>query len=545
MTTPSSASPALPSSAAQGHPVLGHPVHAAPPRLPHDLRGRWIALLFVACFALVAVPILTHPLPPLSDYVNHLARMHVIAALPDDPDIARFYYLKWSILPNVMMDLIVPVIERVTDIYTAGEIYTLMCFALIAGGTLTLNRALFGMWSALPLVAFPLLYNAIFLIGVMNYYFGIGLALFALAAWAFLRDKPWPWRFVISTLFVVALFFCHLFAAGVYGVGLLAFELDRLRQGRGRPWGPRLATFVAAGLPFLPIVPLLIASPTWGLSTENIWEPQGKVEGLEMVVNVYFDFVAVLLTAVVLGAAIWAARHRLLHVHSLMLPLLLVAGVVYLAMPRVVFASYMADQRLPVAIAFFVLAAMRADLRHRLARRGFAVVLILLLAVRVGEVQVVWDRLSQWTGAFRQSVEQIKPGSRILVAYADINGGNDPRDLGLVHAACLAMIEKSSLVTTAFAVKGKQILRVHEPYRSHVDTEDGTPPQIEQLLVTEEEPSADGPRYWDLWPQNFEYVYVLFTERGAPNPDGDRLKLVFEGERFQLYQVVPPSAPPS
>ncbi|MFG1351191.1 hypothetical protein [Xanthobacter autotrophicus] len=508
------------------------------------MRGRWIALLFVACFALVAVPILTHPLPPLSDYVNHLARMHVIAELPHNPDIARFYYLEWSILPNMMMDLIVPVIDRVTDIYTAGEIYTLLCFVLIAGGTLTLNRALFGMWSALPLVAFPLLYNAIFLIGVMNYYFGIGLALFALAAWVFLRDKPWPWRFIVSTAFVVALFFCHLFAAGVYGVGLLAYEIDRLRQGRG-PLGPRLVAFVAAGLPFLPMVPLLIASPTWGLSSENIWEPQGKIDGLEMVVNVYFDYVAFLLTAVVVAAAVWAARHRLLQVHSLLLPLLLVAGAVYLAMPRVVFASYMADQRLPVAIAFMVLAALRADLRHRLARRGFAVVLILLLAVRVGEVQVVWNRLSQWTVAFRQSVEQIRPGSRILVAYADINGGNDPRDLGLVHAACLAMIEKSSLVTTAFAVKGKQILRVHEPYRSHVDTEDGSPPQIEQLLVTEEESSTDGPRYWDLWPQHFDYVYVLFTERGAANPDSDRLKLVFEGERFQLYKVIPPGPPPS
>jgi len=142
-------------------------------------------------------------------------------------------------------------------------------------------------------------------------------------------------------------------------------------------------------------------------------------------------------------------------------------------------------------------------------------------------------------------VELIKPGSRILVAYADVQGGNDPSDLGLVHAACLAMIEKSSLVTTAFTVTGKQILRANEPYRDQVDTEDGTPPQIEQLLLTEEEASAGGPRYWDLWPRHFDYVYVLFTERGAPNPDSDRLKLLFEGERFQLYQVIPPAAPPS
>ncbi|MEP9354418.1 hypothetical protein ABLE93_12550 [Xanthobacter sp. KR7-65] len=533
--------PVLP--AADG-PAATRPHGAPPARRPHDLRPGTILVLFVACLALVSVPILSHPIPPLSDYVNHLARMHVIAALPHDADIARFYTLQWAIIPNLMMDLLVPLIDRMTDIYVAGEIYTLMCFTLITAGTLTLNRTLFGTWSALPLIAFPLLYNAVFLIGVMNYYFGIGLALCALSAWVALRDRPWPWRHLVSAGFVVALFFCHLFAAGVYGVGLLAYEIDRLRQTRG-PLRPRLVAFVCAGLPFLPIVPLLLASPTWGLSGENYWEPQGKIDGIEMVFNVYFDHVAVALAAIIVGAGVWAARHRLLQVHSVLLPLLLVAGVVYLAMPRVVFATYMADQRLPVAIAFMVLAAMRVDLRHRFARRGFAVVLVLLLAVRVGEVQVVWNRLSQWTVNFVQSVSLIRPGSRVLVAYADSQAGADPQDLGLMHAACLAMIERSALVTTAFTVEGKQILRARAPYRGQVDTQDGTPPQIEQLLITEEEPSADGPHYWDLWPTKFDYVYLLYTDRGAANPDSDRLKLVFEGERFQLYAVIPPAAPPS
>jgi hypothetical protein len=529
---------------AQSHPPQASTSAPAPlrlpPRRPHDLSRGLIALLFVACMALVSIPILTHPIPPLSDYVNHLARMHVIAALPHDENLARFYSLEWSILPNLMMDLVVPVIDRVTNIYVAGEIYTLLCFALITAGTLTLHRALFGSWSALPLLAFPLLYNNIFLIGVMNYYFGIGLALFALAFWSLLREKPWPLRFMISAAFVVALFFCHLFAAGVYAVGILSFELARLFGRRDTPLLPRLIDFVASGLPFAIIIPMLIASPTWGLSGQNTWEPQGKLQGVEFVINVYYDIVAFVLTAVVVLAAAWAIQHRLLRTHPLLLPLLLVAGAVYLAMPRVVFATYMADQRFPIAIAFMVLATIQVDLRHRLAQRGFVVVLILLLAVRVGEVQTVWDRLTHWTASFQKSISLIHPGSRVLVAYADIQGGNDPRDLGLVHAACLAIIERSSLVTTAFTVKGKQILRANPPYRNQVDTEDGTPPQIEQLLLTVEDAPPAGPLYWDLWPQHFDYVYVLFTERGAPNPDPDRLKMIYEGERFRLYQVIPP-----
>src|SRR5208282_154746 len=91
-----------------------------------------------------------------------------------------------------------------------------------------LHRQLYGRWSALPLIAFPLLYNNVFVVGTMNYVFGIGLVLWAVVAWIALRERSWALRLLVSLLFVLALFFCHLYALGVYGVGLLAFELHRL-----------------------------------------------------------------------------------------------------------------------------------------------------------------------------------------------------------------------------------------------------------------------------------------------------------------------------
>ncbi|MBA4789983.1 MAG: hypothetical protein H2042_09830 [Rhizobiales bacterium] len=507
------------------------------PRRPADLGPRAILLLFVLLFAIVAIPVITHPVPPLSDYANHLARMHVIGQGGRDPDLARFYSVEWAIIPNLMMDLVVPVIDRFTSVYAAGEIYTLGCFALITFGTLALNRALFGLWSATPLLAFPLLYNGIFLIGVMNYIFGIGLALLALAAWVSLRGRPL--RYAVSVAFVVALFFCHLVALGVYGIGLLAFEIGRIWEHRGEPLRPRLLSFCAAGLPFLAAAPLLAMSPTLGLSGENFWAPQGKVAGVEFIINVYYDVVAFGLTGAVAIAGVWALRHGLMRTAPLLIPLLIVGALVYLAMPRTAFATYMADQRIPTALAFMVLASVRVDLRSRLVRRAFAVLLVLLLCIRVAEVQMMWDRLTTWTDGFRASVAKISRGSRVLVAYADPRGGGAPMDLGLVHAACLAMIEKGALVTTAFTVPGKQILRANLPYRDFVDTEDGFPPTLEQLQVSADSPTPDGPRYWDLWPKHFDYVYVLYTEPGDLNPDPERLDLVAAGARFQLYKVKP------
>ena len=67
-----------------------------------------IAVLFAALTLFISIPIWTHPLPPLSDYVNHLARMQVIATLPKNPQLAGFYEIDWQVIPNLTMDLIVP-----------------------------------------------------------------------------------------------------------------------------------------------------------------------------------------------------------------------------------------------------------------------------------------------------------------------------------------------------------------------------------------------------------------------------------------------------
>src|SRR5665811_1682230 len=158
----------------------------------HGFSAPQIAVLFAAFTLLISIPILTHPLPPLSDYVNHLARMYVMATLSKNPLLAQYYEIDWQVIPNLTMDLIVPLLARVMNVYLAGQVFIIGMFALIISGVLALNRALIGRWSVFPLFAFPLLYNYVFLVGVMNYIFGIGVALWALAGWVALRERAWP-----------------------------------------------------------------------------------------------------------------------------------------------------------------------------------------------------------------------------------------------------------------------------------------------------------------------------------------------------------------
>ena len=511
------------------------------PALPRfrssGISGGQIAVLFAALTLLISIPIWTHPLPPLSDYVNHLARMHVIATLSTNPLLASFYEINWQVIPNLTMDVIVPQLAQVMNVYLAGQVYIVMMFALIISGALTLNRTLIGRWSVLPLFAFPLLYNYIFLVGLMNYLFGIGVALWALAGWAAVRDRIWPIRLVLSTLFVVALFFCHLCALGIYGIGLLSYEALRLWERRLLPgWPARAVDFVISGLPFLAAAPLLYASPTMGLVSSTYWDQRGKIDGLMYVIADYSDIVAFALVAVMAAGIVWAIRHHVLRFHPLLFVLLSVGGAVYFALPRIMFDTYMTDQRVPIGIAFMLFACGDLNLRHRLVRRGFLVVLIFLIAGRLIEIDLNWSQLSDSTSQFRSSVRRITPGAKVFVAYADRSLGEDVRDLGIVHAASIATIERSALVTTNFTVIGKQIMHAKPEFRDFVDTLDGTPPQTSQLVVAAEHPTASTPAFWRNWTQ-FDYLYVLFTEDEAPNPYPSRLKLVADGDRFQLYRI--------
>ena len=508
----------------------------------HGFSGAQVAVLAAAFTLLISIPIWTHPLPPLSDYVNHLSRMQVIATLSKNPKLAEFYQINWQVIPNLTMDLIVPVLARFVNIYVAGQIFMVTMFALIVSGTLALNRALIGRWSTLPLFAIPLLYNFDFLVGLMNYLCGIGVALWALAGWIALRDRIWPARYALSAASVVVLFFCHLSALGIYGIGILSFELLRLWErraetSRDKRWPARIGEFVCGGLPFLAAAPLLYASPTMNLVSGIYWDQHGKIDGLMYVISDYTDIAAFGIVGVMAAALVWAVRHRVLRFHPLVLVLLVVGGAIYLTLPRVMFDTYMTDQRVPIGVAFMLFACGDLELRRRLVRRGFMVVLIVLISGRLIEIDYNWTQLSDSTSQFRSSVKRIVPGSKVFVAYADRSLGEDVRDLGLVHAACIATIERSALVTTVFTVAGKQILHVKPKYEDFADTHDGTPPSIAQLIVAAEHPLPWMPKFWLNWTK-FDYLYVLFTEDEATNPYPSRLKLVADGDRFQLYKII-------
>jgi hypothetical protein len=191
---------------------------------------------------------------------------------------------------------------------------------------------------------------------------------------------------------------------------------------------------------------------------------------------------------------------------------------------------------LPVALALMLIAATDIDLRQRQVRRVLATLFGVLLAVRLGEVQTAWNTLAPQTAEFMRSARSVERGARILVAHDDRTAYEQTgvvSDFGLLHAASLATIERSALVSTNFVVPGKHVLQAREPFRRFVNLEDRVPPSIAWLTG-----AADPALYWNQWPQHFDYLYVLFTKPGGANPDPRHLALADEGAGFRLYRVI-------
>ena len=133
----------------------------------------------------------------------------------------------------------------------------------------------------------------------MNYIFGIGVALWALAGWVALRERAWPARIALSTACVSLLFFCHLSALGIYGVGVLSFEISRLWERRREPWPAPHRRFRRQR----PAVPRRGAAALWparpcSSSARTYWDQRGKIDGLMYVISDYSDIVAFAIIAV-------------------------------------------------------------------------------------------------------------------------------------------------------------------------------------------------------------------------------------------------------
>jgi hypothetical protein len=418
---------------------------------------------FAVLLALVAAPVLSTVLPPLVDYPNHLARMHLLIEGGD-----QYYAVRWVPLPNLAEDLIVPPLARLVPLETAGKLFVVMIFALIAGGALCLNRVATGGWRMWPLAAFLLLYNRTFLWGFLNYLFGLGAALLGTALWLALEDRRPALRVLASSSAALVCFFSHLAAFGVYGMTICGVELPRaVTQLRARRWPAVARSAAIFGAQF--VIPAALSLHWHQRGIDGGISFAGPLRKIDLVFGVFdnysrgFDIASFALCA---GLLIWLAGSGRLGLTPRLGSAAGLLFLAYLASPSRIYGGSGLDHRLPLAFFLLVIAgsAPRFPPRYAVAALGVAA---LLLVLRIAVIECVWLRADRIYSADLAGIDALPRGVRLAVAYP--SDATHVAAVPEVHLPAMAVVRRDAFVPTLFASPGQQPLALRSPWAAVAD----------------------------------------------------------------------------
>jgi hypothetical protein len=494
--------------------------------------GAFLAL-FAALTLLAAAPLLLTPLPPLLDYPNHLARMHLLPSLPV-PALRQFFVVAWAPLPNLAMDGVVPFLAAAMPLAWAGKVFILLIFLLVAGGTAAIHRILFQRWSAWPCLAFLLLYTRLLLWGFMGYLFGCGLALCGFAAWLALRAQSWPMRILAGCVIATAIYLAHLLAFGIYAVMIACLEWGEIWRLRPR-LGAAARALAIGGLPFLPALVLMARDSTPGRIVFG--NPLRKFDLLFSVFDNYsrpFDVACFVL--VVLAFAVVFQRRWVKLAPEMAGPLI---GLVllYLLLPTQLFTASGADRRIPMMIFLALIAGSCWTESGPHLRRWFLGSAGVLFIVRLAVVAVVWHRGGALYDRLIAGLDVVPRGGCLASAFDP--RGIEVQKIPLTHFAALAVARRDAFVTTIFAYPMQQPIALTPRAEKFVDILGSG--ALWQAFVEATRPLA--PAAATALAQCGYVAFAGAKPFALANKAG--LEPVFVTPRFQIYRVAHPAAAPS
>jgi hypothetical protein len=476
---------------------------------------------------LAVVPLFSTVLPPLFDYPNHLARMHLLAEGGN-----AFYAVHWAPLPNLAQDLIVPPLARVMPIELASKLFLALSFGLIAGGTMWLNRVATGAWRPWPLLAFLLLYNRTFLWGFVNYLFGIGVAVSGASLWLALERRSWWLRTAASSLVALTCYFSHIAAFGIYALVILGAELSpgfsELRTRRWPALGRRIAI---AGAQFVFPVALVLGywhQTSFGtIGNAAFWR---KADLLFSVFDNYdraFDIASFALFLGLLGWLGWMRRLR--PAGSLVWSVCLIFAV-YLLLPSQIYGGSGTDHRLPIALFLLLIAASAPRFPNRRAAVAVGIVAAALLVARLAIIEHVWRQADYIYSADLVGIDALPRGAKLAVAMPA--GTIHMVPVPQAHIPTLAIARREAFVPTLFAYPGQQPIVFTPPYAALAEAT--PPPRVWATLV-----DGDLAQRTRLLPALEQYdVIAAIYNRPIYVPPSRCFASIFERPGFQIFAIL-------
>ena len=415
------------------------------------VRRYWLIAAMLALLS--ALPVLASRYPQMADYPAHLARWHVMADLGRNADLARFYTIKWGLVPNSGVDLLMLPLGQVLGLERAGWLVAALIAPLTVLGLFATNRALGRGIGAGPLLAMGAVWSPPLLLGFVNYALSLALAFLAFALW--IRAEGRPWRAPLFIVIAPLLWLCHLSGWGALGVLVFGYEWDRRGSISGLP-GSALATW-PLWLPFG--LTLATGSGTGGFDYGSgvlIDKTSNWVMGLYDQTP-GLDFMAVVVLAVMplyaaakgkLDGRLWRAA--------------LIFAALSLVMPRHLGGGDFADFRLvPLAL---MTGALAITWEARLPMLALAAMSFVL---RLGVTTLAWQANSHETGEILGALDHLPQGARI--AGAVTGHRSEWKQPAFTHIFAYATVRKDALTNANFAIPGVHMLQLRPEDRDFAD----------------------------------------------------------------------------
>jgi hypothetical protein len=497
------------------------------PAASDRLRIAVIAAAFLAACA----PLLAVPVPALWDYVQHMARINIIAHHDDTPALAKIYEVHWLLIPYLVMDVLLPPLLAVMRWEYAGRLFLFACLSLLFLGMIALRRSLLGRVGWMPLAVLPFLYSYPVSLGLLSYVFSVGLALLVSASWIALRDRPMA-RLAFGLVGGVAVTLCHLFGVCVYALLTGAYELGRprsLHPSNARRW----ATFTAQ---LIPSALILLQAPPPDISTTADLDggPAARVMALmsPLLFNMNaFDKATFVVCGLLAIAAVSLRVGRLTSAARLPVLFLLAAS---LAMPVQFHGVWGLHVRLPLVAVLVFLAGFEPAPSQR---RWGALLLVALLGVAAARGLAVNREMRACTldiEEFRAALPVIEDGSRVLMAAEPLGAEATPcltsRYPGI---GILAITDRHAYMPQFFT--STHIVSFTPPYATLWPPSTFIP-RRDALLAA----SNGAPLPGDDELSNWENItdYLVWFRPGNPAPMlPDRLEPLRRGRFFDIYRV--------
>lgn len=497
-------------------------------------RIQFFALFaFVLCVLLI--PIFGHRYISINDLINHISRVWLLLHLGGGSSVSAFYRVSWAAVPNIAIDVFGYVMGRFLPLGLVAKSFVAVVFFLNLTGVAHLHHVAHRRWSIWPLIAAPLMFSRILLAGLVNFLFGIGLTLHAIAFWIGLKHRPLL-RMVSMAIFATAIFLSHLFAFGLLGLALLGVELEELLEHKKPPleWLRKLAEL---SLPFVPALLIFALLTPHGDVTGSVrYHPLlGRITAFGTPI-LYDTVLDAALYACLFVAILVAVLKSEFRIYRPLAGAALVLVVAQLVSPFTIMSSTNVDQRAPILICLILIAATDVSSVSFVRQRVFAVMLFSVLALRVWSVDSHWRASDAIYSDVDRTLSVIPPGAKVATGFAldRITHASAPA-IAAYYLPVRASVRRGGFDQTLFALPLQNVVTPQPAYQALADRTSEN--QVWNEFAAQPAKTSKHWRQTDRALRSYDYVVFIDTLRKPHVRAAPWMKLVADGAWSQVFRI--------